>query len=245
MASTSPFSVLSAKKCSVSHSVVSDPLRPLGLQPSRPLCPWASPGENSGVGCHSPSLTRSPIFPDLDSLPAPFQLPQLCGPPSTAAAAGLQVPTLPQPQPSPGSRKRLQLKFPGAPTAQGSCSQCVHLLRSSAVCEQDTDAPETHPAHVVRLLPHVPGNTSHSPGRPGEEVLVAQSCLALRNPMNCVAHQTPLSMGLSRQEYWSGLPFPSPGDLPDSGIEPSYPVSPALQEDYLPSEPPRKEDPCT
>ena len=42
-------------------------------------------------------------------------------------------------------------------------------------------------------------------------------------------------MGFSRQEYWSGLPFPSPGDLPDAGIEPK---SPALQADALPSEPP-------
>ena len=52
-----------------------------------------------------------------------------------------------------------------------------------------------------------------------------------------VAHQAPLSMGFSRQEYWSGLPFPSPGDLPDPGIEPR---SPALQADALPSEPPGK-----
>ena len=43
-----------------------------------------------------------------------------------------------------------------------------------------------------------------------------------------------LSMGFSRQEYWSGLPFPSAGDLSDSGIEPSSPASPALQEDSLP-----------
>ena len=49
-----------------------------------------------------------------------------------------------------------------------------------------------------------------------------------------VAHQASLSMGLSRQEYWSGLPFPSPGGLPDRGIEPR---SPALQADALPSEP--------
>ena len=39
-----------------------------------------------------------------------------------------------------------------------------------------------------------------------------------------VAYQTPLSMGFSRQEYWSGLPFPSPGDLPDLGIEPKSPT---------------------
>ena len=43
-------------------------------------------------------------------------------------------------------------------------------------------------------------------------------------------------MGFPRQEYWSGLPFPSPGDLPDPGIEPASPVSPALQEDSLPAE---------
>ena len=52
-----------------------------------------------------------------------------------------------------------------------------------------------------------------------------------------VAYQAPMSMGFSRQEYWSGLPFPSPGDLPNPGIEPR---SPALQTDALPSEPPGK-----
>ena len=43
-----------------------------------------------------------------------------------------------------------------------------------------------------------------------------------------VAHQAPLSMGFSRQEYWSGLPFPPPGDLPNPGIKPMTPVFPAL-----------------
>ena len=52
-----------------------------------------------------------------------------------------------------------------------------------------------------------------------------------------VARQAPLSMGFSRQEYWSGLPFPSPGDLPNPGIDP---WSPALQVDALSSEPPGK-----
>ena len=49
-----------------------------------------------------------------------------------------------------------------------------------------------------------------------------------------IGHQAPLSMGFSRQEYWSGLPFPPPGDLPNPGIEPG---SPALQLDSLPFEP--------
>ena len=53
-----------------------------------------------------------------------------------------------------------------------------------------------------------------------------------------VAHHAPLSTEFSRQEYWSGLLFPSPGDLPNPGIEPG---SPALQTDALPSEPPANE----
>ena len=65
---------------------------------------------------------------------------------------------------------------------------------------------------------------------------VAQLCLILCNPMT-VAHQAPLSMEFSRQEYWNGLPFPSPGDLPNPGTEPR---PPALQEDALPFEPPVK-----
>ena len=52
---------------------------------------------------------------------------------------------------------------------------------------------------------------------------VAQSCLTLATPCP-VARQAPLSMSLPRQAYWSGLPFPSPEDLPDSGIEPLSPT---------------------
>ena len=63
-------------------------------------------------------------------------------------------------------------------------------------------------------------------------VLIAKSCPTLATP-GTVACQAPPSMGFSRQEYWSGLPFPSPGDLPNPGIEPG---SPALQADSLPTE---------
>ena len=52
-----------------------------------------------------------------------------------------------------------------------------------------------------------------------------------------VAHQASPSMGFSRQEYWSGLTFPSPGDLPDPGIKPE---SPTLEADAVTSEPPGK-----
>ena len=117
-----------------------------------------------------------------------------------------------------------------------------------------------------RILQAVP---SASLPRSCFSCLVAPSCPALCNPMDCslsgssvygisqariqerkkvkslsrvqffatpwtVAYQAPLSMGFSRQEYWNGLPFPSPGDLPDPGIEPGFPP---LQADTLLSEP--------
>ena len=70
-------------------------------------------------------------------------------------------------------------------------------------------------------------------GQPG---LVTKPCSSLVIPQT-VAHQAPLSMGFSRQKYWNGLPFLSPGDLVDPGIEPG---SPALQADSLPTELPGK-----
>ena len=63
------------------------------------------------------------------------------------------------------------------------------------------------------------------------------SCVQLFATLWTVAYQALLSMGFSRQEYWSGLLFPSPGDLSNPGIEPR---SPALQADTLPPEPPGK-----
>ena len=63
------------------------------------------------------------------------------------------------------------------------------------------------------------------------------SCVQLFGAPWTIAHQAPPSREFSRQEYWSELPFPSPGDLPDPGVEPG---SPALQADALLSEPPGK-----
>ena len=76
------------------------------------------------------------------------------------------------------------------------------------------------PTHDVSLI------STYDAGGGG---LVAQSCQTLATPWT-VAHKAPLSMGFSRQEYCSELPFPSPGDLPGLGIEPG---SPALQADSL------------
>ena len=69
--------------------------------------------------------------------------------------------------------------------------------------------------------------------------LACLSCSVVSNSMTplIVAHQAPLSVEFPRQEYWSGLPFPSPEDLPNPGIEPMSPMSLALQVDSLPTEP--------
>ena len=67
-------------------------------------------------------------------------------------------------------------------------------------------------------------------------MLVIQSCLTLCNPWT-VAQQAPLFMGFSREEYWNGLPFLPPGNLPNPGIKLVSPVSPALQVDSLPAKP--------
>ena len=66
---------------------------------------------------------------------------------------------------------------------------------------------------------------------------VAQSCPSLRDPVDCSLPGSSIHGWFSRQEYWSGLPFPPPADLPNPGIEPG---SPALRADTLTSEPPGK-----
>ena len=63
-------------------------------------------------------------------------------------------------------------------------------------------------------------------------VLVTKSCLTLATPWT-IACQAPLSVGFSRQEYWSGLPCPHPGDLPNPGIKPTSSLSPAFGQQVL------------
>ena len=81
-------------------------------------------------------------------------------------------------------------------------------------------------------------SSEHSSGSDDVKVKVKSlRCVRLFATPWTPARQAPPCMGFSRQEYWSGLPFPSPGDLPNPGIEPR---SPALQADALTSEPPGK-----
>ena len=82
-----------------------------------------------------------------------------------------------------------------------------------------------HESHRVQSVMPTSSNWPHfhlsAPPRYGGGGLVAKSYPTLATPWT-VAHQAPLSMEFFRQEYWSGLPFPSPGDLPDPRIEPGF-----------------------
>ena len=81
---------------------------------------------------------------------------------------------------------------------------------------------------------------SHQETGPREYACVhAQSCPTSATPWR-VAHQASLSMEFSRQEYWNGLPFPTPGCLPDTWIEPESPASPALARGFFTAVPPGK-----
>ena len=96
-----------------------------------------------------------------------------------------------------------------------------------------TQGSNTHLLHwqADSLLLEPPGKPFHMAEK---KVEVAQSCLTFCDPMD-YSHQAHLFMEFSRPEYWSGLPFPSPGNLPDPGIKPRYS---ALQAVSLPSETP-------
>ena len=84
----------------------------------------------------------------------------------------------------------------------------------------------------VFFTPEIPGNVAESVNE------VTQLCLALCDPKDCsIAYQAPMSMELSRQEYWNGLPFPPPGESSNPGIEAT---SPAWAGGFFTTEPPGK-----
>ena len=87
---------------------------------------------------------------------------------------------------------------------------------------------------------HIPSHGDlESKVAPGLQLHVF-SCVRFFVAQWTVGHQAPLSMEFSRQEYWSELQFPSPGNLPDPGIEPTTPVSPPLADGFLTTAPPGK-----
>ena len=120
----------------------------------------------------------------------------------------------------------------GLPLGRVSCGVSHFLAETSVSSFLQISTKESY-FHTLRSAPGDAKGVSQGPFvwylLPTE---VAQSCPILCDPWT-VAYQAPPSMGFSKQECWSGLPFPSPGDLPGPGIKPG---SPALQADALPSE---------
>ena len=120
--------------------------------------------------------------------------------------------------------------FPGKSTGVG----CHFLLQGIFL----TQGSNPGLLHCTQILYHWATREAHSIYKESESE-VTQSCPTLCNPMGSSLHQAPPSMGFSGQEYWRGLPFPSPGNLPNPGIKPR---SSALRAAALTSEPPGKPD---
>ena len=99
----------------------------------------------------------------------------------------------------------------------------LHLLANSFVPLSTAEIP-----YILQGTRNLPGLFCFLLRRVSAWVLSHFSSVQLFVTLRTVAHQAPLSMGFSRQEYWSGLPCPPPGDLPDPGIEPVSLMSPAL-----------------
>ena len=157
--------------CCQVASVVSDSVRLHGLQPTRLLQPWDSPGKNTGVGCYFLLQCRK--------VESESEVTQSC----------------------------LTLSNPMDCSLSGSS---IHGIFQATVLEWGAIAFSIHSSNPYQ----------------NQALLCTKSCPTLRP----YGHTTRLlyPWGFSRQEYWSGLPFPTPGDLPDPGIEPESLTSPAL-----------------
>ena len=133
-----------------------------------------------------------------------------------------------------------------SPTQHSSSAYCVLWLAGGAAWLLQTGGAGRLWSYVAADLPD-PGIKAGSPALQVDSLPtelwkkqvseVSQSCPTLCDPMDCSLPGSSIHGILTRQEYWSGMPFPSPGDLPDLGIEPR---SPALQADASLSEPPGK-----
>ena len=126
--------------------------------------------------------------------------------------------------------RKKQLKKEGRPTnveeddpelfKQAVYKQTMKLFAELEIKRKEREAKEMHERYVLVYLFNVNVKS------------LAQLCLTLCDPVDC-SHEAPPSMGFSRQEYWSGLQFPSPGDLPQLGIELVSLKSPALADGFF------------
>ena len=112
-----------------------------------------------------------------------------------------------------------------------------HFLLQGLFLTEESNPHLLSPALVGCSLPIVTWVAPHMPPSWKVSMYACSVTSVASNPVTLwtVDHQAPLSMGFSRQEYWSGLPRPPSGDLPNPVIKPTTPTSPALQTDSLPT----------
>ena len=114
-----------------------------------------------------------------------------------------------------------------------------HEYWSGLPCPAPGDRPDSaiKPASPTLQANSLPNEPPGKPFPPLCVCLIAQLCPAHCDPMDC---QAPLSMKFSRKEYWSGLPFPAPGNLYHPGVKPTFLVLPALTGEFFTTKPPGK-----
>ena len=121
-------------------------------------------------------------------------------------------------------------KICGSPPTPGTPSfphaQLLDVQSETRAVNKDS-SPLLSPLLFLCKVAKLSQSSDYSTDKADVCVKLLQSCPNLWDPMDC-SLQAPLSMGFSRQEYWSGFPFPPPGDLPDLGTEPTSLTSPAL-----------------
>ena len=187
---------------------MSDSVRPHRWQPARLRCPWDSPGKNTGVGCHC-LLQCMKVKSESEV--------RLLATPWTAAH---------QAPPSKGFSRQEYWSGVPLPSPSYILASINRSVKSLCVCKVNHAIGTMFSAFVKHLLLFCQKKLILT-----DKTIMCVcvlSSLVMSDSLQPHAFQAPLSMGFSRQEYWSQQPVPSPGDLPEPGIKPTSLVSPAL-----------------
>ena len=213
-----------------SCSVVSDSAIPWTVA-YQLLRPWNFPGKSTGVGCH---FLLQGIFVTQESNPGLLHCRQTLYLLSHQGSPCFSKDHFFFPFgwdfQGPWGMSKNCLSFPEL-TFQAKFKPTWRMSEPYPLREQGL-LPSPAPRKMLLPLPRMPFPS----GCNQKKVKSVSHAQFFAGPWT-VAYQAPPSMGFSRQEYWNGLPFPSPGDFPNPGIKPG---SPALQTDALPTEPPGK-----
>ena len=214
--------------CCQVASVMSDSVWPHGLQPTRLLHPWDSPGKNTGVGCHF-LLQCMKVKGEVTQSCLTLRDPMDCSLPGSSIH-GIFRATVLEWGAIVFSQYMLYIQGKICMLRKdtkiwGGGDKTDFLDLKNTMCEMEKCAKSKKKIHNPKIIMR---KTLEIPIE-GYSIKCCSCCLvavlsdSLVTP-GTVAHQASLSMRFFRQEYWSGLPFPSPGELPDLEMEPASPA---------------------